>query len=45
MQVAGKLFNPLLTVLLYKLDATFCMMLQDADYDKFTEMHKLVTVS
>ena len=45
MQVTGKPFNPLLTVSLYKLDATFCMMFKDAGCDRFTEMRKLFSVS
>ena len=42
--VAGKLFNPSLTVLLYKMDATLSVMFQDASCDNFTEICKLFTV-
>ena len=43
-QVAGRLFNPFVTVSLYKLDVSLCVMFQDASCDKFSEMRKLFTV-
>ena len=44
MQVDGKLFNPLVTASLYKLDVSLRVMFQDTRCEKFSETHKLFTI-